>query len=398
MTEKRERLWSPEFIIVLLVNTLNFTGHGMVTPQMPGFLMSLGATLAAAGIIAGMLPIFALCGRPFGSVLGLKFNKKHVLVASLILTGLPTALYAIVPALIWIIPIRIVHGLMFSVASTVAIAIGASYVPRNRMGEGIGFLGLGNIIGLALGPNFGILLVDHFSLNISFVVAGIIVISAGLIVCLMRYEHTPSAPKDKSTKSRLKLSDLLAVELLSKAGFASLFMIGTGLINTFLVLLAIQREVPNIGVFFLLHAAMVVVTRSIVGRIVDRRGSSCIILPGYILAGIGMILIAWSTSLWLFLLAAVFIAIGSGGALPAIQSDCMKQLDRSRSSVASGTYMIGIDVGVAIGPIFGGMIADAFGFRVTFTAAGLVIMSGFILYLLYMRLGNKEPKLIDKGE
>ena len=391
------RLWRLPFVTLMIVNLINFIGFGIVMPQIPGFAISLGATIAVAGVVAGLFPIFALIGRPFASLLGDRLDKKYLLIVSLALTGVFTMLYAVTPTLLWVVPVRVIHGLLFSISGTVAIAYGAGYIPRPRMSEGIGFLGLGNVIGLALGPNIGIYLVGNFSFQLAFFISGLVITAAGLFVFTLRDgaatkkanpEEPPPVPEPK--KKLFRLNELIAFELLPSVAFVSMFLIGTSLVNNFLVLTGGERGIANVGIYFLVNASVIVLVRSTTGKIIDRKGVAFAVLPAFVFMAVGMVIIAWASYLWMLLLAAIFMGIGSGISLPAIQADCIKRLDASRRAVASGTYFIGLDVGVAIGPVIGGFIAGAFGFHVTFMSAGIFILSGVILYPLFNRMPKKE--------
>ena len=389
---KPDRLWTASFIFLMIINIVNFTGFGKITPQIPRFAVSLGATLAAAGLIVSVFSFFALVGRPFASALGDRLNKKHLLIIALILNGLLTITHALVPGLVWLIPLRVMHGLVFSVSSTLAIALAIDFVPKSRLGEGVGFLGLGNIIGMALGPNIGIIIVDNFSFQVNFLASGLVVMTVGLILMLLKYEPQVSKQESKENpeKKRFNLGDLVALELLPNAAFVALFMLGTGLINSFLVMMGYERAIVNIGIFFLVNSIFAILTRPYIGRLVDRKGVAFVILPGFIFAAAGMVTIAFATSLWHLLIAAMLFSIGAGCGMPALQADCLKRLDPSKRTVATGTYLIGLDIGMIIGPMLGGLVTGLYGFTVTYSAAGVLLLIGFVVYFFYSRKTNTE--------
>ena len=387
MVTEKERLWRPEFIFLLAINIINFTGFGIITPQIPRFAVSLGATLAVAGILVSIFSFSALIGRPFASAMGDRLNKKHLLITALVLNGLLTVIHAFIPSIAWLIPLRVFHGLAFSVSGTLAIALSVDYIPKSRIGEGVGFLGLGNIIGMALGPNIGIFIVDHFDFQINFAVSGLVILSAGLAVFLLKYKVAESAQsmQEKSPKQRFRLGDLVAVELLPNVLFVAVFMLCTGLINSFLVMLGYDRGILNVGLYFIINSFIAVLTRPTIGRLVDKKGSAFVILPGYISAAIGMLIIGFASSLWHLLAAAVFVSIGIGCGLPSIQADCLKRLGPARRTVATGTYFIGLDIGMFVGPLVGGAVIGAFGYQTAFTSATVLLLFGFVVYLMYSR-------------
>jgi len=354
----------------------------MTLPLLPSFLTGLGASLSFAGLFVGLFSFVALVGRPFASIMGDRLNKKWLLGVFLFLNGFFTLIYIFAPSVMWMLPIRVLHGLAFSVSGTIIFALGAEFIPKQRIGEGIGFLGIGQIIGMAVGPNIGINIVELHSYQLNFIIGGAMVMAAGLSLAAMKYKHSAPPPQEKRA---LHLQDFLAVELLPNVIFVAIFTLGMGLINAYLVLFGYARGIGNIGLYFIVNAIIVLLSRPLLGRMTDRKGVSAMILPGYILAAIALVLIGSAYSIWPILIAAVLFAIGAGGSMPAIQTDCLQRLDVTRRTVATGTYMIGLDIGMTIGQVFGGTAFDTFGFDITFYATGALMVVGFGFYLGYIK-------------
>lgn len=390
---KPEKLWSAAFIYLLSIGILNAISFGMIGPLIPGFAISLGATLSFAGVAAGIFSFAALVGRPIASVIGDRFNKKHMLITFMFLNGLITALYALIPDIMWLLPVRILHGMVFSVSGTINFALGAEYIPRSRLAEGIGFLGISMIIGMAIGPNIGIFVLENFSYQVCFLMSGAGVMIASSFMLRLKYTHNPRPGEAKMSIRSLRLKDLFAVELLPNIGFVAIFSIGTGLATAYMIILGNERNIANIGMYFIVHAVVVLITRPRIGRMTDRRGVAFAILPGYIVAAAAMILIGIATTLPMILIAAFLFAVGAGGSFPAIQTDCLKRLDASRRTLATGTYLIGFDVGMTTGQMMGGVVSDAFGFQTAFTGAGVLMIVGFVCYVFYSEVIFKRRKV-----
>ena len=384
-----ENLWSAGFIYLLAVNIVNSSAFGMLTPLVPGYVVSLGATLSFAGVVTGLFSITALFGRPIASIIGDRFNKKRLLVAALSLNGFSIILYALAPGIMWLLPVRILHGLMFSISGTVSFALGADYIPKDRLGEGVGYLGVGQIVGMALGPNIAIQLMNFFSYRFIFALGGAVILAAGLSVTALRYESAVLVVPENYGKRKFRFNELLAVELLPNAFFVAILAVGNGLTNSYLVMLGNERSIANIGIYFIVTSVVLFVTRPLFGKIADRRGVVYVIIPGYLMMGAAMALIGSSHVMWPILIAAVLAAIG-GGAMPAIQADCLKKLGNRRRAVATGTYFIGMDIGMSTGQIFGGVFADSFGFKTAYSGAGILMLTGLGLYLLHRKFVKSQ--------
>ncbi|MCL2839308.1 MAG: MFS transporter [Defluviitaleaceae bacterium] len=379
------KLWGFEFIFLLIASFINFGSFGMAIPIFPGYAVSLGASLSVAGVVTGMFSVVALVGRPVSGLMGDRLNKKHLLIISAVLNGLITILYVFVPSIAWVIPVRFLQGLAFSVNGTIAFALGAEFIPKARMGEGVGFLGVGQIVGMAIGPNLGIFLVYHFSYQFNFAVSGGIMMLSGLMVLFLKYN--PVADENKVKRS-FKLKDLVAVELLPNALFAGTFMLGNGLTTSFLVLMGVERGIEGVGIFFVVNAIVVLLTRPLAGRLIDKKGVAFVVIPGFLITAVSMLFIGFALHVAFIAGAAVLFALGAGTSMPAIQADCLMRLGKQRSAVATGTYLIGLDIGMTIGPVVGGIMADGLGFRTTFVSAAGLMFIGFCMYLLYKKISR----------
>ena len=382
-----QKLWNLGFICFALVNFIISAAFSMAMPIIAGYIVNMGATLAFAGFITGLMAFVSLFTRPFASLLGDRLNKKKLLIVSTFATGVIMVFYAFVPGIMWLVPTRILHGIFFSVSGTLAFALGTYYIPGKRMAEGVGFLGVGQVIGRAVGPNTGIYLSENYSYELCFIISGIILVTAGLSIIAIRYEHsvskTPGTADGKSSAS-FKFNDLIAVELLPNAFFAGLLVLGGGLANSYLVLLGAHRSISNIGLFFVVNALVTLAARPILGKLADRKGIAYTIIPGFILISMSMLVIAFSQSLWPLLFSAVLLAIG-GGALPALQSECLRMLSPERKTLATGTYFIGLDTCIGLGTIIGGASIDYLGFGFTFGSVSFLMLAGLGIYLRHSR-------------
>ena len=357
----------------------------MTIPITPGFIVNMGATLTFAGFVTGIIYFAALFARPLGSLLGDSFNKKWLLMGTTAITGVSILLYAFVPGVFWLLPNRILHGIFFSLSGTFSFALGTYYIPANRMGEGVGFLGVGQVLGRAIGPYAGIYLADNYSHELCFIVGGCILIAAGIAIVVIRYDQADSRPRGAAgllPSKPISFNDLVAVKLLPNALFGGLLILGTGISNSYLVMLGIERNISNIGLFFIVNSLILLLSRPYLGKLADRRGVISAIIPGFAFTTLALATIAISGSIWTILIAAFFLALG-GGALTAIQADCLNMLSPGQKTLATATYLVGLDIGVGFGQILGGISIEHLGFSATFAFSALLTFIGLVLYMLY---------------
>ena len=165
---------------------------------------------------------------------------------------------------------------------------------------------------------------------------------------------------------------------------------GNGIVNSFLVLLGESSKIAQISLFFSVNAIVLFVLRLLVGKVIDR-ANLLFIVNLSLLAGAGsMILIGKSGILVPILIAAAIKAFGNVGGQISLQSACVKRVDAARIGVATSTYYIGADIGQGLGPIWGGKVAEQFGYEgVFFCMAGFFLL-GVICFTAYQLHLNRK--------
>jgi len=383
-SKKKEKLWNKSYIILMLLSVLTSMGFSMVTPIIAKYAISLGATVSVAGIIAGIFSLTALVGRPISGYIADCLNKKYIMVAATFVLAITCLGYGISSSIFVLLVFRILHGLAFSVSGTANITLATIYIPKDRLGEGIGFLGLGMILSRAVGPNLSIIISEKFGYSYVFYFAFIItLLSAGLMM-LFKYNHVPHKRNgDLCGKHKIKISDFIAKELIILVIIVGFFSMMNGLISNFIVNLAEEKNIADIGLYFTVNAVTLILIRPFAGKLLDRKRLVFIALPAFVLSIIAGFLLSSTASLYIVLVAAALFAIGQGSSQPGFQTECIKKLGSERVGVATSTYYIGADIGNGIGPMVGGIIAGALGFGAIYVFGSVALIIGMLLFLNY---------------
>lgn len=81
MENKKQSLWTKDFITITVINLLLFCGFQMLLPTLPLFAKSLGGSDTALGWIVGSATIASLIIRPVAGVILDKIGRKGILTA-----------------------------------------------------------------------------------------------------------------------------------------------------------------------------------------------------------------------------------------------------------------------------------------------------------------------------
>lgn len=390
----KERFGFSYFILVI-IQMLAMVSFYMINPMLTGHLAGLGLSLTFASSITGLLSITALCVRPFTGILADRLLPRRILSFSLPLLGISMAMFALTDMVPLLILARILNGIAFSVNGTVITVYASMYVPRSRMGEGIGYLGLGQIIASAVGPTLGVTIGEQWGNAFVFWLACLMALVAFALLFPLReppLAQTAAGPRSGNAPRGFRLGDIVAVRLLPLTFLNGLFSGANGIVTAFLVLSCAERGIAQCSLYFSVLAIFLFLLRPIAGKLNDRFGLPCILIPAYICAGTGMLIIAHAPNLYVLFGAAALMAFGQGGGQPAIQAQCIKELGPEQRGLATSTYFIFADIFQGAGPALGGFIAERVGYTATYTITSAILWGGLILYLLLLLRSKLHAK------
>ena len=385
------KLWNKWYITILLLSMVNHVASQLITPIVSKYAMSIGATMATAGTIAGLMSLAAMFARPFAGLSSDRINKKLIIAVTGAVTGVCMYLYSASKSVEMMAAVRFVHGISFSFSTVALLAFNTMFIPKDKIGEGIGWSVVTTTLATAMGPNLGLWLVDHFGYKACFAAAAIGTIIPNLCFLVVPNRQEPHVP-EKSAK--FNVNDFISLQIFPFALLTGLFSCCNGIVNSFLALLGDERGIKGVGVFFTAYSVILIVTRPITGKLYDQKGIKFIMYPSIALAALSMLLLGKATSTWIVLLAGVLKALGQGTGAPSIQAHCLKKLGRDKAGVVSSTCYMGNDIGNTVGPAIGGLIASRAGYGSMFiTIAVSVIVIGWPL--LFFKTRYDEHKCVQ---
>ena len=385
------KLWNKWYITILLLSMVNHVASQLITPVVSKYAMSVGATMATAGTIAGLMSLAAMFARPFAGLSSDRINKKLIIAVAGTVMGVCMYFYSASKSVEMMAAVRFVHGIFFSFSTVALLAFNTMFIPKDKIGEGIGWSVVTTTLATAVGPNLGLWLVDHYGYKACFVAAAIGTIIPNLCFLAVPNRQEPHVP-GKSAK--FNMNDFISLQIFPFALLTGLFSCCNGIVNSFLTLLGDERGIEGVGVFFTAYSVILIVTRPITGKLYDQKGIKFIMYPSIALAALSMLLLGKATSTWAVLLAGVFKALGQGTGAPSIQAHCLKKLGRDKAGVVSSTCYMGKDIGNTVGPTIGGLIASRAGYGSMFiTIAVSVIVIGWPL--LFFKTRYDEHKCVQ---
>ncbi len=382
------KLWNRSYIFVLTVSTLTSFSFYMTSTIMNKYLVGLGLAITLAGMVVGLFSITSLICRPFVGFLADRMNNIRLLIVSCVLQSIGLFGFAFTSSMPLIVLFRIINGVGFAICGTVQVALIVHFIPKDRTGEGIGYIGISQLIGSACAPAAGVAVADWLGMKYTFIIAA----ALPLLAMLMLLTMFGIEPPKEGMKRKVSFRDIFEPKAMYFTLPYSTFSFVNGIIASYLVMYADERGIGSVGVYFTMYAVCLFLVRPFSGKLMDRRGIRWPVIPGMILTALSMFLLGWCNSLWMIMATGVLRAVGQGAAQPSLQAGCINYVGRERSGVATSTYYLGGDVGQGIGPMVGGFILESIagiqGYQATFCFCGALILIALVYFVIVCKKKN----------
>lgn len=382
--EKKEPIWTKPFVSLFFTNISVFiVFYGLVTTLPLYAIGVLNRTDEEAGLLMTVFLLSAIVVRPFtGKILDIA-GKRKMLWIGLALYLICTVLYYFIQPFAGLLVLRFVQGIWFSIITTATLSIAADIVPITRRGAGLGYFSMSTNLAVVLGPLIALAVIQSYSFDVLFVVLSILMI-VGVLTSL----SAPAGviPVKNDVKSKLSFGDLFEKRAVPVAFLGSLIALSYASVLSYLSIYAQEKGLLALASsFFLVFAAVMLLTRPFTGRLFDEKGPQYVIIPGFIFFAIGLVLLANMDSAISFLIAGAFVGFGYGALVPSFQTLAVQSTKHERSGYATATFFTFFDSGLAIGSFVLGLIALHFGYESVYLVSGALAFAVLILYMVIHR-------------
>ena len=361
----KDRLVTPSYCFILAANFLLYFGFWLLIPVLPFYLSEVfSAGNSTIGIILSCYTVAALCIRPFSGYFLDSFARKPLYLMAYFIFMTMFAGYIIAGSLTLFILFRIIQGVSFGMVTVGGNTVVIDIMPSSRRGEGLGYYGLSNNIAMAVGPMSGLFLHDAgmsfttiFCCSLGSCIAGFVCAS------LVKTPYKPPVKREPISLDRFILLKGIP------AGISLLLLsIPYGMTTNYVAMYAKQIGInATTGFFFTFMAIGMAISRIFSGKIVDRGKITQVISAGlylvvfsFFLLSACVYLISWNNMLCtvVFFAVALLLGVGFGIMFPAYNTLFVNLAPNSQRGTASSTYLTSWDVGIGIGMLTGGYIAE----------------------------------------
>ncbi|MEK4437883.1 MULTISPECIES: staphylopine family metallophore export MFS transporter CntE [Paenibacillus] len=384
------------FLRLYLLTLLYFSANAILNVIIPLRGESLGASSTVIGLVMGAYMFTTMFFRPWAGQIIQKHGPIRILRIILILNGLALILYTFT-GLGGYFAARALQGVstaFFSMALQIGII---DALPEKDRSQGISYYSLFSYIPGIAGPVLALGLwnaggMDYFSI---FMI-GIAMIT-GLFGYSVRMDKTKEpgidAAQDKTgQKSGMLASfgELIRNPFLFKCSVIMLISsIVFGAITAFIPLYAPQLNYGNAGVFLMIQAAVVVVARIALRKKIPSDGTwhSSFMMGTMLLLTLAAACVGLSiqAGVILFYLGAGLMGIAQAIVYPTLTTYLSFVLPQTNRNVLIGLFIATADLGVSLGGVVMGPVADLFSFSWMYLICA--VLGALMIIFAYDRRG-----------
>lgn len=373
-------IFNATFIQLFIIQILSMmTFYSLFVIIGPYAVHTYHVSTTVAGLITGMTIIGTMVARFSAGIMTAKFSAKKLTILSMIILVPILLAYQYEGGIIYLLIIRFIQGLAVGLTGTVTNTAVINVIPLARRAEGIAYFSLATILGTAFGPFLALLIEQHYSYTILFwleFITGVVALIASFLI-----DAKKVTIKATSTNNKFNLKTLIEPKVLGISLTLGFVTFGYAALQSELDFYASDLNLVTFAsYFFLVYALAILVSRPLVGRLMDNKNENYVVYPALIILAIGLFILGKMSNGWMMLLAAILIGFGFGNFQSAVQSTTTQMVPADLLTQTTATYFICYEFSLGFGPSIIGFIQPMLGYQNLFIVMAVIALIGIILY------------------
>lgn len=380
----------------------------VIVPFIPFYIRELGVrdegavAIWAGALVTGsgiMMAVFS----PIWGTLADRYGRKLMVQRAMFGGAVIISLMALVTNVYQLLILRTIQGaLTGTVAASVAMV--SSFTPGHKRGYSLGLMQMAVFSGGALGPWVGGIVADYAGYRMPFAVTGLLLLIGAVMVTFGVRETNAREFTLGPGNGPTMLRGLFGVP-----GFP--LMLGVFFLISFsnIVVAPImplfvehlmpkaERVATTVGLLMGLVGVTAGIGAVVIGRISDRVGASATLLVCTLGAAVSSIWQASAATVGQLFAIRVGFGLVAGGTQPTVNTLVANIVPEDAYGKAYGLTSSAHAIGMATGPMVGGLIASSLGLRAPFVLAGVLLL-GISMALALRIVRRRSRPAAPKGE
>lgn len=360
-------------------------GVGIITPLLPIYINSLGASGFMIGVIFSSFSFSMAIFTPFIGRSSDKIGKKIYITWGFALSTIIALAYVWVTSPSQLIVVRFLNGISIAMILPIIMAYIGDMTQPGSEGSYMGIYSMAMFLGMAAGPVLGGIIVDKFGTAPAFYA-----FSGGMgIAFFMTLLWLPSRTSDTpAVVSAAPIKEIMASgPLKGLLVFGFILAIAQSGLMVFLPLLANNQKLsmPQIGILASVFIFTAGIMQAPFGWLANRWNRGLLVVCSTFFVGVGLIFLPLAHGFMSLLVLGAFLGIASALGVPAANSMIVEHSRQIGIGVVSGSFNASNNVGSIIGPIAAGIVMDLININYAFYLIAAIFIVGTIIFYYYAR-------------
>lgn len=357
---------------------------------------SKGQLSLYSGLVYAATSIVVMLTAPFWGHFADQHGRKWMILQTSLGSAISIALMGFVTNVWQFILLRVLQGFFGGVIPNSTALVGTE-APKEHAQYILSIYSIGYTSGMLIGPLVGGILDQYFSIRLTFLITGGLLLLFCLFSAVFVTEHF-HPEKIKKTKfswhfirafpNQKFIGWILATTVLVYVGVNTVYPIITLFVKQ---LMHNQGPIALVsGIITALPGIFDVIASPFCGRFGDHYGTGKLLLFGLLIMGLCYFPQGWAVGIWMLAVSRAINGISSAIVFPAIQTLLSKGTSVKNTGMAFSLNQGAQAMGSSIGALLGGLISNWFNYQMPFFFAGILILINYGL------LNWKLPQLSNK--
>jgi len=387
------------FIVLWLAIFVAMLGVGIISPLLPTYANTLGASGFMLGLIFGGFSIARMFAMPTVGRLSDRHGRKQFIIAGLLIQVLAAIGFLFSTSPWQLVGVRAFQGLAGAMIIPVAQAYVGEISPDGKEATYMGWFVVAMFGGFGCGPLIGGIIEDYLSFSANFIfLAALCFISFLSVLCFL------PEPKLTRSQSRSRMEVRYRV-LLTNPIIRGLFFFriansfGRGIVTMLLPLfgeLQLHLTTAQVGVVLSTNLLTSAAVQPIFGRLGDRINRSSLLIVGTFGQALSLAMMAFAHSFVQMMAINLLMGVAGAISIPAAGGMMTTEGKKGGMGGSMAIFNLGMSIGLASGPILGGVIVDILHYVGAFLiGAALVLLSIIPVLAIRNHTVNHPPVIAD---
>lgn len=362
-------------------------GIGIISPLLPLYISSMGATGVGLGIIMASYHISNSVAVPIVGRQSDRRGRKVFLATGLLIYSVTSVGYIFADNVVLLSVVRLFQGVAGAMVLPIAIAYLGDLSPEGEEGKWMGYANAAFFSGFGFGPFIGGVVTENFGQNPAF----FILIGLNLLAFFIAFLFLPEVSRRKTSEE--EGPTLSFKEMASNSMVKGLFSfrmaqaLGRGGIGTFLPIYAAMIGISTslIGTLLTVNILSVTLLSPVGGMLADRFNRRTITIISSILFAAVLAIIPYANGFVPLLLILLVQGLTAAVSMPAATALVVEEGRTYGMGSTMSVFFVAMGVGIATGPIISGGLHDSLGINWVFYFGAVMGLVGAVLFAWFTK-------------